>query len=309
MSADNWWAGPPSIPALNPAGLRKRLEWALSVFRQRGVTLADDCRANRALRVLSQLSVTHDAGTGQQEPLNPELFVAHQRTALELFLVALATAQCNPTQSPFTRPKLQTIVRGPACKEGRDRSARNTQFELLTAARFVLGGVAVRAGEPDMIIRFGTESVGVAAKRVTSLSDSQIRKRVHEAIRQIERTPHRGIVAVNLEARIKPVPKSASTAELLQNADAAFQVIGDLANQSVNNSRVLGMIAIDSLVRASEMPSPNEYPSLEAATPIRYWITGTLLDQMAGLQFVATWRNRWLGALLRASADFSLVAQ
>jgi hypothetical protein len=189
---------------------------------------------------------------------------------------------------------------------GRDRSARNIQFELLTAARFVLGHVGVREGEPDMIISFGAESVGVAAKRLTSLSESQVRKRVHAAIRQIERTPYRGIVAVNLEGRLGPAPSDGEAAKLFAAADRAFDIVGELAQESVNNDRVLGMIAFDSLIRAGTLQSRNAYPSLNATTPVRYWICGNILDRLADMQFFATWRDRWLAALSEALADFTV---
>jgi hypothetical protein len=304
MSANNWSPDPQLVPALTARGLYQRLHWAISTLRQYGVMVPDGSRASKALLFLESLADEGSSGARPGKRIDFDWFVARQRTALELFLIALAMTRCRNADSPFTREKLRRVVRGPELKEGRDTSARNIQFELVTAARFALGGVSVRDGEPDLVISFGLEPLGIAAKRLTSLEDSQIRKRVHEAIRQIERTRYRGIVALNLEGHLGPVPNNAGRAEILEAADRAYEIVAKLARESVNNSRVLGMIAFDSLIRPSSIPSPNGYGSVDATTPIRYWISGNILDQIAGTQFLASWRDRWLAALSQLLGDF-----
>lgn len=123
--------------------------------------------------------------------------------------------------------------------EGEDRNplARNTQFELYVRAMMVMGDVPVRLAEPDLQIRYVDLEVGVAAKRVRSMS--QLMKRIDEAVGQIETSAMSGIVAVNVDLILKAFGSgSVDTAQLderlaiLQEVDvhlaAKDSVVGSL---------------------------------------------------------------------------------
>jgi hypothetical protein len=299
MSSDTPWSVPKYVPGLDPAVFFRRLEWALSTFSERGVKLPDSCRARRSLQVLRDLA--NETATEHKAPqaLSFDQLVAHQRTAFDLI-------RCTSGSTPFTKSKLQEVVLGPEFTEGRDRSARNTQFELVTAARFCLGGVEVLGGEPDLIISYGGESVGIAVKRVTSHSVNQIRKRMRDAQDQIARTSLRGIVAVNLEGRLPPLPPTATTAEIMVSADAAYGPIDRIAEEFLSDDRLLGIIAFDSLLRPALHRSPNRYPAIDSTTPVKYWLFGNLTENAFGNYFFAQWRERWLATLLSYGSWFAV---
>jgi hypothetical protein len=75
--------------------------------------------------------------------------------------------------------------------------ARNTQFELFVGAWLAAGGVEVRLAEPDLVILFNNEWVGVAAKRVRSRR--KVVRRTERAIKQVEARTRIGMVALNVD--------------------------------------------------------------------------------------------------------------
>jgi hypothetical protein len=64
-------------------------------------------------------------------------------------------------------------------------------------ALLLMGGTTVRIAEPDLRFQYGTEEVGIAAKRLSS--PKQLLKRVLAAAKQIERNGDRGFIAVNVD--------------------------------------------------------------------------------------------------------------
>jgi hypothetical protein len=106
--------------------------------------------------------------------------------------------------------------------------ARNTQFELYVAAALTAGDLPNVIGEPDIVLRFRNELLGVAAKRVQSMSKLATRGR--EAVKQICRhrdakAISRGIVALNVDL---PALGQGPPAGLLDGSRRLDQVIPEI---------------------------------------------------------------------------------
>jgi hypothetical protein len=147
---------------------------------------------------------------------------------MELFLIAYAARRCTHANHPFTKEKLDQVVRGPDEVEGRDTKARDTEFELAIAARLALDGLQVFAGEPDLRVLLASELVGVAVKRITSPEVKQLKEAIKGAVHQIGGTGLNGILALNLEHRLQGLASSASDNELLALAEEVYDSVAAL---------------------------------------------------------------------------------
>ncbi len=100
--------------------------------------------------------------------------------------------------------------------------ARDKQFELYVAALFAHSGFNISLDEPDLRFEHDRIWYGIAAKRVTSAS--QIRKRVREAISQLERSRLRGLVALSVDRLLGiDIPRVvASSEKALDDAGATL---------------------------------------------------------------------------------------
>jgi hypothetical protein len=76
---------------------------------------------------------------------------------------------------------------------------RNIQFELVAGAYFVLGGADLRPEEPDYTLLYHGRRVGLAVKRLTSLSANTLKTRLREAADQLLASSLEGFAVVNLD--------------------------------------------------------------------------------------------------------------
>lgn len=222
--------------------LATRLEKSLSFLRtQLRVHVPRHGRHIKALDVLTDRNLV--------ENVKPNRILAAHRLAWETFLiVAAALEDRRNTASPYTRKRLATFVKGPLEIEGRDGSPRNVQFELTVATHFRLASCAVYDGEPDILLLFGQETVGIAAKRVRSLNPTQLRKRAKEAAEQIDNSKMRGWVALNLDARVADIAYDGSgggaiTEELGRAFDVVSEALATLGSPNVLGHMMFGYLA------------------------------------------------------------------
>lgn len=153
--------------------------------------------SNRLARARSQVEgLLREADT--HGPLNVDAawFGELLRTMLEHHLIV----RCIDASDPREVELVGAILSGgdtPA--EDRRTHARDTQLELVVATMLRLAGVVgVHLGEPDLRIPAGSETLGIAVKRISSRK--QLSKRLKKAVRQIRSQDQRGLVVVGLDA-------------------------------------------------------------------------------------------------------------
>jgi hypothetical protein len=264
------WTIPKKTPALDANSLFERLKWAIDLLRSRGIHVPDRCRATNALEFLDQLRQTRVSKVIDMNKDEAAHFIALHRTAWELFLIVFASTQCEFKNSPFDKQRLEQVVRGPDVKEGRDRSSRNIEFELIVAARLCLGGIETWGAEPDLQFDFRTERVGIAVKRVTSEKITQVESALKKGIDQIHRSGLRGIIAINLEHRLEGVPVTATIEQLLAIAEEKFQTVPMLHRHYIHDNKVRGILLSSNAPRLNPAIADNGLPVLDFSVPWRF---------------------------------------
>lgn len=298
------WDTPGEVPRLDAGALYHRLEWAIRQLEHWGVKIPPGCRARNALRLLEQLHSANVRGEVAKVRTDPATVLAQHRTALELFLIVYAATHSQYPDHPFTRKKLEVVVRGSDRIEGRDTEPRNKQFELSVAARFRLGGILVFDGEPDLRFQIGRERWGVAAKRVTSGNDDQIKERLKKAVEQIEGQRLPGIIAVNLEGRLETLSEGADEAQWLTEVDAIFDVIFKYSQHYMNSYDVRGVLVYSELTRPLGSATRNGFPAIDMFRPWRFTrLYAPWDDQRGGEAFWSQWQANLRQQLVHCLTD------
>ena len=175
--------------------------------------------------------------------------VAMSHGARDLRELAFICQTLAPLHSDNLRAVLPTLLRGPVVPGDKPKNERprNLQFEYSLAAQLVHSGLAVVLEEPDMIFVHESESVPLAAKRMTSAG--QVIPRLQEAVTQLNRAGGSGLVALSLD-RLLPVspPYVAARSERALDDAATSLLIAALkphaaaAREATSKSTILGLI-------------------------------------------------------------------
>lgn len=180
-----------------PSGGIAAADWTLRRLEELGVRIPPGNRLVQARRLLAEVNSGKPPLTPSDERVLKRVAEA-QRTVTEQYIIARAVRQAG---SP-TSQKLEEMLGGPEVEEHeKNPIARNTQFELYVTAMLAMGGATVTLAEPDALMLFDSEEVGVAAKRLSS--PKQLRRRLEEGVKQIERSHRRGFVAMNVDIFVK----------------------------------------------------------------------------------------------------------
>ena len=239
---------------------------ALEVFERAGVRVPRKGRARRAQSLLERL------GRGANVDLSndraqAELSAAH-RTAWEMSVIAYGRYVASRGANPFALDRMQRMMGGAILPDVTDTQARDAQFEMFVAAALRLGGADVRSAEPDLTFLLGPERVGIAAKRVSSLSERQLSKHIRKAADQIHRSGRRGFVALNLDSRLADIDLPVASAERLPLFEAAFQALESHEEWLANLPNVLGIMVYG---YAAKWHTGESLPELTTATPLRWF--------------------------------------
>ncbi len=242
MAIGEWYYSP--RPWLMGSGnLESLLASSLDLLRQLGIRVPDSGRHQRALVRLRMANAAVEGNASQDESTRRGLEHAH-RTAWEAVIICLAAFRHRRRRgTPFTKERLQVLMDGPEEYSANPCRAWDFQFELFVAAQLVLGGLEASDGEPDLRFRYGYEEVGIAVKRLTSLSTNQVRRNVRKAAEQIQTSKLRGWFALNLDTTFREVPVHGEREELIPRFEAAFDSIKSITEEVSSQNDILGVLA------------------------------------------------------------------
>jgi hypothetical protein len=263
--------------------LETRLAESLEHLSERfGVTVPPGGRHTKALETLQRWNQADDP-VNLSDVDEIESITAAHRLTWETFLITVAAIEDRRNrETPFTQNKLQAFVRGHLTEEGRDGHPRDIQFELFVAAHFRLPGFSVYAGEPDLLLYYGKELVGVAAKRVRSLNPDQVQKRARHAAGQIEATGRRGWIAMNLDSRFAEVNYDQSEDAVVRDFETAFDAVEKALQRAALKKHVLGFLLFG-YVHAWRAPDDgSSSPQIHFAPPLRWF---RLVDEPGDAEF------------------------
>ena len=283
--------------------LQVRLAQALEHLTRLGVRVPLTGRHRKALDLLTSVN---EAPT-DLDPSDTDLLVRLQyahRDAYELFLIVYAALlRSGRSNTPFTISRLRAIMSGPKLGDGTDPYPRYIQFELFVAAMLVLGSLEVRDGEPDLRLLYGAELVGVAVKRLLSLSFDQVDRNFRKGIDQVESSEFRGIVAVNLDSRFTGNPSAMSAEERIVHFEAILDSVAPIFESYRDaHPRILGYMAFGYLSEWIADPQNSNKPGLMTYAPFR-WTGGPRSNGEESLfgELSDGWRSRVEAHLERIS--------
>jgi hypothetical protein len=196
------WKSLPDSDALGSRAMARRGHYAVAVFTKLGVSPAPSGRLPTAIKLLRRLN---DEELDLRDPRVLIRAANAQRTVWEFFVIAyVAELRLSRATSIFPLGKIELALGGSEIEtDDKNHIHRNTQFELYTAALLCLGSAEVSASEPDFLLTVGSRVFGVAAKRLSSLSKSKIKRRLLDGAKQILTSTREGYIAINIDGHFR----------------------------------------------------------------------------------------------------------
>lgn len=201
MSQSEWIGH--SEPRVNTNQLARRGEEALARIERAGVAVPPDNRMIRAIRFIDQWNDEYRAGRDVRpdDIQRQRLFLESHKVLMDALVVVFAHDERTSGRAAISAEHLRSFVEGSDLpQEGRADGPRDYQFEAYVGASLVLSGLSVERGEPDFTLQYYDQTIGVAAKRLTSTKPQKLYDRLREAHTQIRESTGSGFVAVNLDS-------------------------------------------------------------------------------------------------------------
>ena len=240
----------------------------MSRFRALGVKLSPTSRLLAAISRIDRSRSRPTIDIVQDADFAARLVEAH-RTVLEFYVISTALDSIPGAW----RHRVSIAIGGmelPA--EDRRSEPRDAQFELLVVALVHHAGfLDVEVGEPDVRIKAGDKWLAIAAKRITS--QSQLRKRLRHASKQIQRQYESGvefgIIALNVDIAITSVSHTLGIEKARIEFDSLVKAAEDLVQGHALAERV---------------------PAIQAFATLFYW-RPTSPAMTLGVEFLS--HSRW----------------
>lgn len=224
---------------LSADGLLHGAQTALQHYAKNDIPLPNGHRLQLAVKLLKDIvagRIRVENHTSQAE-LNRirDAYV----TSLEHSIIARSLIpRAGDAGSAIRRKIIDSLSGAPLENQDRNPIGRNTQFELFVAAILTMGNAIVHLGEPDLLLMYGSQLVGIAAKRVQS--EKKIVDRAVDAANQIQRLGIFGFVAINLDSISREIATDVSnTATELQEK---YPVLCDIDSALSKRPQVLGRL-------------------------------------------------------------------
>lgn len=232
-----------ALSSIKPSEAIPLVAWTLSQLTNLGVCVPQGNRLQRAKQFIEEINVPGFTLRPEDEALQRRIIDANL-SIYEQYVITQCFVACNRKIEERIKFKLQVMLGG-ADKEGEDRNskARDTQFELYVASNFMMGGVPIKFGEPDLHIYYGDELVGVAIKRLKS--PQKLIRRVKEAVKQIVKSGRRGFIAANLDIFLKNVRPAKEDADRFTQFDENNTPLLNLEPLLGQNPLVLGIFVFE----------------------------------------------------------------
>jgi hypothetical protein len=230
---------------LGSSGLVTRGDWAARVFTRLGAPPPPGSRLRQALSLIRGINDDPTRLEDADDGLLRRISNAHQ-TIWNLFVVAYGADQRTRAQQPWFPSALLREALGGAEDPSSDlhRKARNAEFELYVATLLGISGASVGFAEPDLEVLVPSRRVGIAVKRMSSLTDSKLAARLAEAADQIGRAHGVGYVAVNIDAYFRGEALDASEEKRAVQFGARLEKVLAAVRQSLGQRRaVKGVLA------------------------------------------------------------------
>jgi len=256
------WELGPDLGVIGASQLVDMATWTLNRFRELRIPVPQDSRLERARSIVGAASSGH--------ALNSPQLAEAIRTVLEMRWIARALRDAPPRPQRLTNA-VATMLSGPDIEEaanGRTKP-RSLQFELYIAALLTAGRVPVKYEEPDLLIHYLGEWVGIAVKRPRSRR--RIAKLIDKAADQIERRASRGMVAINVDGLLDEAAADGAAWEKTAGIVDQLPEIRDGIRTLLKRPRVRGLLALGTPLR---WRTADGRPQLESSTFMKWNFLG-----------------------------------
>lgn len=236
------WTSSP-LAAIGSRQVVAQADWTRYQMERLGVRVPGGCRLLNARKLLDDLNRDAARLVGASDDFL--IRVAEANRTLSEYYTIMYAALCRNGCRFLRRPEiLQGAIGGAdVAAEDRNPQARNTQFELYAAASLGLASADLRWGEPDFLLNFCGEYVGVAAKRMSSASHNALRDQVTDAAKQIAKHGPRGFIAINIDVHYIGTELPQNDAERFTAFDKRTDLVLGAAHQELRQRReVMGVL-------------------------------------------------------------------
>ena len=263
----------------------------LRTLGKMGLRVPAGNRLERAVQRMDRLNAAPETLHTMPESEAEQLLEA-TRTVFEAIYVTWAVTERENAARALPIEKFTAFFEG-ADTPSQDANphARNTQFELVAATNFLLGGADLRSEEPDFSVLFHGAYVGLAVKRLTSISPATLTSRLRKGVQQIEGTTGVGFIAVNLDNWITDL-----TVDSLDQVGRRFEVqltdaYKEIAKLAARKTTLLGIAILGNWLR---WRTDNGSRRLEWRNPFQmFGFTDTEPDKKRFDEFFPPLRARW----------------
>lgn len=239
-------------------------EWTQERLQGLGVALPAGARFAKANALIRKANAGKVVLVENDECTLHQLTEAHW-TIFEYYIIARAIRSPEHALSRELLKKLEAMVSGAETEdEDRNPLARNTQFELYTAATLTMGGVQTQLAEPDLHVDYLGMTVGIAAKRVRSAK--QLLRRAKDAVEQIKSSGLPGIVALNVDVLLKRAGVAPPWTDQFSERLTALKGVD---NELSRHHEVLGSLVI---ARDAIWQFSRNVPEFHSSVKHRFWI-------------------------------------
>lgn len=264
---------------------------------------------NRLERAIGQLErFLHDfpngVGFDATQEVRARVVADSVRTVFEAFVVAFTVDRCR-AQHRFQRKHFQAFLDGADFEEPGDSSdARSHQFEAYVLAQFILAGTSAYGAEPDILMDYHSEVVGIAVKRLRTRKLSGLNKRLRDGSSQIagveDGSARRGFLVLSVDPWLGGFDSEDDTEAVgrrfLEDLSSTFPTTQRVL---VNRMHVRGVILTGTWMGWRLEATPVEF--VWKAPQFFHGLTDSDEDEESGRkfdEFFEGWYARWTNALV-----------
>jgi hypothetical protein len=276
------WTTGPDLGIISASGIADGARRALERFRELRIPIPDNSRLERALTIVE--TANRDASSVSRDRLAEAI-----RTAYEMRWISRAFGTGDKKLSERLVNALACMLSGPDTESDDEAKLkpRSLQFELYIAALLTAGRVPVRYEEPDLLMEYLGEWVGIAVKLPRSAR--KVPRRIRDAADQIENRTPRGMVALNVDGLLDEATREGDDwTEIARQVDQLPELRDGLAELS-KRPRIRGLLALGTGVRW--LNGSDGRPRLEKLDFFKWHFLGhSDSEKQASEQFDSTFR-------------------
>jgi hypothetical protein len=240
LYATNWQStrfGPLSLPKLIHRGGE-----TVDKLKGLGVAVPRPNRLERALELLTQFD-SDELHIREDDPETQVRVADALRDVWEAFLIVYTRLNRPRQAHMLPADELRYLVLGSdTTAEERNPKPRSSQFEMMVAARLILGGADLRREEPDIRFLFHGEYIGLAAKRIRKARTATVYDALRDATHQLADRKVMGFIAFALDSWVKGLHLRDGADEYGLEFERQLQEVRNLIARTPDNEYVLGVM-------------------------------------------------------------------